>query len=122
VTGRTESGATPLVCAAAKGAGDAVEALLEAGADPLASDGVGANCLTLAAFHGRLATVAQILDAREVVDSDGGVAALLTWPTQRGETPVMAAAKAGHALVVQVGPECLLIVYPYAPAASSSMA
>ena len=40
---------------------------------------------------------------REVVESDGAVAALLTWPTQRGETPVMAAAKAGHALVVQVG-------------------
>jgi hypothetical protein len=33
---------------------------------------------------------------REVVESDGAVAALLTWPTQRGETPVMAAAKVGR--------------------------
>jgi ankyrin repeat protein len=37
---RTESGATPLICAAAKGAGDAIEALLEAGANPVASDAV----------------------------------------------------------------------------------
>ena len=53
---RTESGATLLICAASKGANDAVAALLEADANVVATDKIGANCLTLAAFHGRLDT------------------------------------------------------------------
>ena len=111
---RTDSGATPLMCAAAKGAGDAIDALIEAGADVGASDAVGASALTLAAFHGRLATVTQLLDdpADPRAHPSEGAApgpagavrrtaeALLVRPTHGGETPVMAAAKAGHARVV----------------------
>ena len=81
----------------------------------MATDAVGATCLTLAAFHGRLATVTQILDSVESTTAtsstagddggggammDGAVEALLEWATHRGETPVMAAAKAGHTQVV----------------------
>lgn len=105
---RTESGATPLICAAAKGSGDAIEALLEAGANPLASDAVGATCLILAAFHGRLATVMQILDLATTTTTEveaeaeaAVAAALLHCATHGGETPIMAAAKAGHAHVVK---------------------
>ncbi len=47
---------------------------------------MGATALTLAAFHGRLATVTQILDASA---QEGAVEALLTWATHRGETPMM---------------------------------
>lgn len=99
---RTESGATPLICAAAKGSGGAIEALLEAGANPLASDAVGATCLVLAAFHGRLATVTRILDlATTTTTTTEAASALLRCATHGGETPVMAAAKAGHAHVVR---------------------
>lgn len=97
---RTESGATPLICAASKGANDAVAALLEADANVVATDKIGANCLTLAAFHGRLDTARLILDAPAVRDVDGAADALLRWPTINGETPLMAAAKQGHANVV----------------------
>jgi ankyrin repeat protein len=94
---RTETGATPLICAAAKGADAAVEVLLECDANVVATDKVGANCLTLAAYHGRLETARKILASRAVRDSDGASEALLKWPTVGGETPLMAAAKNGHA-------------------------
>ena len=98
---RADSGATPLICAAAKGSIAAVEALFEAGANVVATDNVGANAVTLAAFHGRGDIVDAILNSREVAEEDGAALALLTWPTHKGETPVMAAAKAGHVNVVR---------------------
>lgn len=97
---RTETGATPLICAAAKGADAAVEVLLECDANVVATDKLGANCLTLAAYHGRVETARAILASRRVRETDGALEALLKWPTVGGETPLMAAAKNGHAAFV----------------------
>ena len=98
---RADSGATPLICAAAKGSIASVEALLEAGANVVATDDVGANAVTLAAFHGRGDVIDAILDSNEVAETDGAELALLTWPTRKGETPLMAAARGGRADVVR---------------------
>ena len=97
---RTETGATPLICAAAKGADAAVEVLLECDANVVATDKLGANCLTLAACHGHVETARAILASRRVRETDGALEALLKWPTVGGETPLMAAAKNGHAAFV----------------------
>ena len=99
---RADSGATPLICAAAKGSIASVEALLEAGANVVATDDVGANAVTLAAFHGRGDVIDFILDSTEVAETDGAALALLTWPTRKGETPLMAAARGGRADVVRL--------------------
>jgi hypothetical protein len=99
---RTESGATPVICAASKGAGMALEALLDAGADITAVDKVGANVVHLAAHNGRVATIQNVFAHEKVTSSDGAKEALLRWPTNGGETPIMAAAKAGHDDVVRV--------------------
>ena len=98
---RADSGATPLICAAAKGSIASVEAFLEAGANVVATDDVGANAVTLAAFHGRGDVIDAILDSNEVAETDGAELALLTWPTRKGETPLMAAARGGRADVVR---------------------
>ena len=99
---RADSGATPLICAAAKGSIASVEALLEAGANVVATDDVGANAVTLAAFHGRGDVIDAILDSNEVAETDGAELAVLTWPTRKGETPLMAAARGGRADVVRL--------------------
>lgn len=93
---RTESGATPLICAASKGASDAVLALLDAGANVVAQDKVGATCLTLAAFRGHVAVARLVLDHPSTIASEGATEALLFRRTLNGETPLMAAAKAGR--------------------------
>ena len=74
---RTETGATPLICAAAKGADAAVEVLLECDANVVATDKLGANCLTLAACHGHVETARAILASRRVRETDGALEALL---------------------------------------------
>ena len=68
----------------------------------MATDDVGANAVTLAAFHGRGDVIDFILDSTEVAETDGAALALLTWPTRKGETPLMAAARGGRADVVRL--------------------
>ena len=113
---RADSGATPLICAAAKGSIASVEALLEAGANVVATDDVGANAVTLAAFHGRGDVIDAILDSNEVAETDGAELALLTWPTRKGETPLMAAARGGRADVVR---QLARRMAPHAPPGAS---
>ena len=94
---RTDSGATPLICAAAKGSNAAIEVLLECDANVVATDKIGANALTLAACHGRVDTALKLINSKNVAESEGALDALLKWRTNGGETPLMAAAKNGHA-------------------------
>lgn len=114
---RTESGATPLICAASKGANHAVRVLLENDADALATDKIGANALTLAASRGLIDTGLLLIRSKRVTDSEGAIGALLKWPTIGGETPLMAAAKDGHHEFVTMllkiirGTECPLLPY-----------
>ena len=115
---RADSGATPLICAAAKGSIASVEALLEAGANVVATDDVGANAVTLAAFHGRGDVIDAILDSNEVAETDGAELALLTWPTRKGETPLMAAARGGRADVVR---QLARRMAPHAPPGASDV-
>ena len=114
---RADSGATPLICAAAKGSIAAVEALLEAGANVVATDDVGANAVTLAAFHGRGDVIDFVLDSTEVAETDGAALALLTWPTRKGETPLMAAARGGRVDVVR---QLARRMAPHAPLGGSN--
>ena len=114
---RADSGATPLICAAAKGSIAAVEALLEAGANVVATDDVGTNAVTLAAFHGRGDVIDFVLDSTEVAETDGAALALLTWPTRKGETPLMAAARGGRVDVVR---QLARRMAPHAPLGGSN--
>ena len=78
-----------------QGRGDAVLALLDAGANVVAQDKVGATCLTLAAFRGHVAVARPVLDHPSTIASEGDGGVTLP-PNANGETPLMAAAKAGR--------------------------
>jgi ankyrin repeat protein/beta-lactamase regulating signal transducer with metallopeptidase domain len=88
---RSASLATPLHVAAERGDAEVIGALLEAGADPNASDLSGRSPLHLAAATGNVEAVVELLD--------GGANADM--PTNVGSTPLHVAAEGGRAKGVQ---------------------
>ncbi|KAJ5084183.1 hypothetical protein NUU61_008762 [Penicillium alfredii] len=66
----TENGRTPLATAAGLGFDTAIKPLLDAGADPTATDNYGCPPLVIAARAGHAKTVMALLDHAPAVDSD----------------------------------------------------
>ncbi|OQR89468.1 ankyrin-3-like [Achlya hypogyna] len=85
-----QTGATALLIAVSGGFDDAVNVLLEAGADVNQSDKRGETPLLVAARNGFAAIVSRLLDSDVVV----------VYPTKTGETALHAAAGAGNTDVV----------------------
>ena len=94
------SGATPLILAAAGGHQGVVELLLKSDANPGDADDAWATAAHAAALRGHVECLATILEG----PPGGGepLVDLVSAGTRKGETPLMAAAKGGHAAAVQV--------------------
>ncbi|KAF5828167.1 hypothetical protein DUNSADRAFT_18107 [Dunaliella salina] len=96
----TAYGCEPLGLAAAVGDANTVSMFLEAGANPLAADGIGATALINASYRGHSKVVQMLLSSK--MGGPAGREAMLRQCTRNGETALMAAAKGGHTEVLQV--------------------
>lgn len=92
-----DGGRTPLAIAATLGFTDAVDPLLEQGADPTAADDDGCTPLALATRYGHAGTVLALLD-NETQKSER----YIDKPDNRNRTPLFLATLYGHEHIVRI--------------------
>ena len=85
-TCRTRSGMTPLMLSAARGDGEAVDLLLDAGASAVIADNSGICAVHLAAIHGHVGPLSSLVTSAPET---------ITWTTKSGDTALMSAARGG---------------------------